>query len=148
MTGFTYGTSFFSNVSHYASTNWSIWNADPKASFAGGPIFSGTDAGTTAAAGDSTITVTVAGLNIALPAGTYWLGTQDNVDDGSITVYGVSTTGGGNPAEQSDNAGTFHNPQIAEAAFTINGHLPVPATLPLLGIGLMGLLLSRRNRSA
>jgi hypothetical protein len=151
VTGLTYSTIFSTSAAAYVSTNWSIWDADPKFNFSGGSLFSGTDIGTLSAGPASTSTITIEGLNVALASGDYWLGTQVNVNDGSITTYGLSSFASDGNAEQSDSAGTFFNPAIEEAAFSIQGDaaaIPEPETyaLMLAGLGLLGFVARRRER--
>jgi hypothetical protein len=151
VTGFTYDSNFssFGSVSDYVSTKWSIWSADPRSTFGAGPLASGTAVGVNSVDGSGFTLTTVTGLNVALGAGTYWLGLSNNVDNNQITTYVLSGGSKLGAASQSDNAGNFFNARIDDASFTIQGSagVPEPATWALMigGFGLAGAALRRRR---
>ena len=151
VTGFTYDSDFtsFGSVSDYVSTNWSIWSADPVSNFAAGPLVSGTSTGLNSVDAVNFTLTTITGLNVNLGAGIYWLGIQNNVDNGQITAYISSGTARLGRSSQSDNSGTFFNASNSDASFTVqgNGAVPEPATwaMMLVGFGGLGAVLRRRR---
>jgi hypothetical protein len=141
VTGLTYDSLFYTN--DYVSTNWSIWTLNPKFNWLSGPALSGTVAGINSADLFGTTLTTITGLNVALGAGTFWLGLQNNVSDGNVTNYGESSLSQLGPASQSNNSGHFvSHPVFYDAAFTIEGNAtvtPLPSTWLMLLSGFIGI---------
>lgn len=154
VTGFTYDSDFndFGSSNDYTGTNWSIWSSDPRTSWSSGPLLSGTSVGVNSADSAGYTLTTVTGLNLHLAPGTYWIGLQNNVDNGQVTGYVTSGASMLGPASQSDNSGTFFNPNTPDASFTIEGmaSIPEPATwaLMLFGVAGVGAALRRRHGAA
>ncbi len=150
MTGAGYGN-YFADPTNYVSTNWSIWASDPRVGYADGPLYSGNSVGvmTDGAAGSNTITFS--GLDLALASGVYYFGFQNVVSYDSYEFY-AKTHGSDFQSSQSDQLGTFYNPEIPRAAFTIYGvgGVPEPATwlAMVAGFGLIGATLRTRKRTA
>ena len=150
MTGASYGN-YFADPTNYVSTNWSIWTSDPRTSYAAGPAYAGNSVGVMSDGAADSNTITFTGLDIALASGTYYFGFQNVVSYDSYEFYAKA-----HPSDfkssQSDQLGTFYNPEIPRAAFTIYGvgGVPEPATWlgMLAGFGLIGLTLRTRKRTA
>ena len=152
VTGVTYEL-YFSSINGsgaYVSTNLSIWSANPQSFSSGSTFFENATfyenvVGTNTAGSIATTTIT--GLDIALGAGTYWIGMQNNVNGGE-TAY-VEVAGTNVDASASDNSGLFFRPSIIfstaplpDAAFTIEGSVtttPLPSTWTMLIAGFAGL---------
>jgi hypothetical protein len=154
ITGLTYNYFLFDGpASAYVSTDWSIWNSDPRTSFAGGPDQSGNAVGILSDGAAGSLLVTISGLNVTLGSGTYWLGLQNILSDGSSTTYARSGSSHLGNASQSDVNGEFVNAQLADAAFTLSGGsatvtVPEPTTWALMMIGFGGLGATLRRRRA
>ena len=151
--GLTYSTYIMSGnpAASYASTNYSIWTVNPGSAYGTGPIVSGTVTGTVSANGVGGSLITISGLNIALGAGTYWLGLQNNTTDGSTSVYVPSTSSFLGAASQAANGGAYINSPLPDASFTVESlGVPEPATWALMlgGFGLAGVALRRRTSAA
>jgi hypothetical protein len=160
VTGLTYESDFDyggGSSAHYQSTNWSIWSTDPRiqANYDAGPAFQGTTVGSNTDIGGTYFTVTtITGLNIDLGAGNYWLGLQNNVDNGQITGYvATGTVRLETPFQWANNGQllnvTLYGKPLPDASFTIQGvAVPEPATWAMMLIGFFGLgSLLRRRRS-
>jgi hypothetical protein len=150
MTGASYGN-YFADPANYVSTNWSIWTSDPRISYAAGPAFSGNSVGVLSDGPAGSVTVTISGLDIALASGIYYFGFQNVVSYDSLDFYAKA-----HPSDfdssQSNQLGTFYNPDVPRAAFTIDGigGVPEPATWlsMVAGFGLIGAALRNRSRIA
>lgn len=109
--------------------------------------------------GDGTLSVRASGLGIALSAGSYWIGLTPVADFG---VFGqefhlASFTSSGSASLLRNPGGAFGfgtdwggagsltgNPSYVDGAILINGVIPAPGAVALLGFG--GLMASRRRR--
>lgn len=153
VTGFTYNSyvpvcDCGNLLTDYTGTSWSIWAVDPKSNYPTGPVVSGTTVGTLSSGAASSILITVAGLSIDLGPGEYWLGTSNDEELAIDVSNYAKISGSASDAEQSNQAGTFTNINLPDAAFTIEGTAPVPepASLAIFGVGLASFGWVRRRR--
>ena len=156
LTGLTYASNFYiwdSTPAAYESTNWSIWSADPRTNFAAGPLASGTSVGANVTAASGFTTTTLSDLKVALAAGTYWLGLQNNTMGSSISSYVASATPRLSQASLGADAGVYFAPDLPDAAFTLQGYagvsaVPEPAAWAMMitGFGLAGAALRGQRR--
>lgn len=95
--------------------------------------------------------------DILLAAGNYWVGFDVNLASGSFIVYWAETDNGSNLALRSLTSdlqnwityGSANNYVFSVFdAEDVQRDIPAPAPLALLGIGLLGLGVSRRRRAA
>ncbi|MGI9013890.1 MAG: hypothetical protein ACR2GY_06520 [Phycisphaerales bacterium] len=90
----------------------------------------------------------VTGLNISVPAGSYWIGLRDPNGSGSGTNYWMTSSGGGDTTTgfSSTDGGTTWVPEGDNwhHAFELY-KIPAPGALALLGLG--GLVARRRRRA-
>lgn len=80
----------------------------------------------------------------SLNAGTYWFGVSGTNDELSWDSYRTFNQNQRLLNGQSDR----FTPGIGDLAYRINGNVPEPGSVALLGIAICGLLLARRMRSA
>lgn len=147
-------TVLYGGLSDYFGSRAWIYSADPV--FGGGTLLKTIDLqlnGTTAnGIHADAYDIVIAGLNIELGAGTYWLGMQQDTTANFGTVA-CSNCGSGNGTQWSDNgAGHRLGPNL-EFAFSIEGtpvqtNVPEPAPLALFGLAALGLAASRRKAAA
>jgi hypothetical protein len=153
VSGFTYNDGFRSTpTTDYTSTEWTLWSSDPAT--AGGPIDSG-DAVAVLSSGDLGSTLfTVTGLDVDLSAGTYWLGTQNELSDPGDITDRFYADGDGLPGFEQSTTGISTRfgsiqptAESGDTAFTIQGSTPEPATglLIVVPMALVGLWRIRRT---
>jgi hypothetical protein len=147
-------TVLYGGLSDYLGSRAWIYSADPV--FGGGTLLKTIDLqlnGTIAnGINANAYDIVLAGLDIELGAGTYWLGMQQDTNSNFGTVA-CANCGSGNGTQWS-NDGTGHRiQQNLEFAFSIEGapattDVPEPAPLALFGLAALGLAASRRKAAA
>jgi len=160
-------TSLFSNNLMNFTASTAVWEIRTGVSAGNGGtlVASGTSAATQTATGLSgfgyeVYKIEVSGLNINLGPGTYWL-TVAPEDAGGGRSFIATTSGAnaiGTPAGNDGNAffnSTFFGANFAptqnyisgssDFSMGVNGSVPEPATLALLGLGIAGMAYHRRR---
>lgn len=131
VTGMTYDSTFPNgSPSDYISSNWSIWAADPIATYVSGPLFSGNAVAVLSTDTSGTVTATqftITGLSLDLTPGIYWLGYENVLqNDGADTVV-VLSNGVAQPGyEQISDDGTTQFNYAGNTVFSIQGGAPPP----------------------
>ena len=123
VTGLTYDSYFSAGTTaDYVSTNWSIYDGDPLLFGAGALAASGNVVASLSADSFNTTTFTVTGLYVDLPAGTYWLGYENVLTSGAVTLDAASN-GSALPGfkQESDDQSHPFNYTTGNTVFTIEG---------------------------
>jgi len=148
-------TILYGGVSDYLGSRAWIYSADPV--FGGGTLLNTIDLQLNALTANGirsdAYDIVIAGLDIELGAGTYWLGMQQDTINNYGTVACASCQSGNGTQWSNDGTG-YRLQQNIDFAFSIEGgpvvpsDVPEPAPLALFGLAALGLAASRRRKAA
>ena len=142
ITDIKWTTYLYGGLSDYNGARAWVYSADPV--FGNGTLLATvvTQVGSPARSslGGNFYEIDLSGLSISLNAGTYWLGIQHDTTASYATVACTTACRSGNSTQWQNSGAGMRNYDAVSYAFSLESNqISTPATLALLGFGLIGI---------